>query len=305
VNDAVGNVSIHKMTSTPVVVVDNENEEVSPYMRLVLEKRARNEQYMKEIGLLEFRDKLKATKKKKATKHSAPKAVVVTPGQERRSPRHKKSSTSPTLLMLSYYQDTDDDDTQAVVSQTKYRAVSATTSSTSSENNHNIAYTTALSTTRRRRVRVDVELSDKDRQVLRGVDDTIQDETYLLQTFQEFLDLHDKISDQNARNVMRQVRKLVKGEGIRYESPKYGWPADCFFLRGTKVTLASDFVDLLQQAVEAEDRWGHDRGNGWLLSHPLKKLLNFQQFVLAHPHVFAQKKNGAAAEQSNKQEVEI
>jgi hypothetical protein len=282
------------MTST--AVVHDDDDEISPYMRRVLEKRARNEQYMKEIGLLDFRDTLKkeaaVAKKKKSAKHAAPKVVVVTPGQERRSPRHKKkSSTSPTLLMLSYYQHADDDDTHAVVSQDKDRTISASTTTSSSENN-NIAYTTALSTTRKRRIRPDVELSEKDKQVLRGVDD-IHDETYLLQTFQEFLDRHDKISDQNARNVMRQVRKLVLGEGVRYESPKYAWPEGCYFLRGTKVTLASDFVDLLQQASEAEDRWGQDRGNGWLLSHPLKKLLNFQQFILAHPHVFAKKKNGA------------
>jgi hypothetical protein len=37
---------------------------------------------------------------------------------------------------------------------------------------------------------------------------------------QEFLVFHNKISEQNARNVMRQVSKLARGEGIRYESAK-------------------------------------------------------------------------------------
>ena len=108
------------------------------------------------------------------------------------------------------------------------------------------------------------------------------DQNYL-DKFREFLVHHDKISVQNERNVMRQVTKLAHGEGIRYESPKYGWSEGCYFLKGTKVTPMSDLVELMQQAVEAENKWGRDRGNGWLLRHPLKKLLLFQQFCLQHP----------------------
>lgn len=82
---------------------------------------------------------------------------------------------------------------------------------------------------------------------------------------------------------MRQVTKLARGEGVRYESPKYGWPPNAYFMKGTKVTPLSDIVDLMIQAQEAEDKYGRDRGNGWLLSHPLKKLLLFQQFALNNP----------------------
>jgi hypothetical protein len=82
---------------------------------------------------------------------------------------------------------------------------------------------------------------------------------------------------------MRQVTKLARGEGVRYDSPRYGWPEGCVFMRGVKVTPLSDIVQIMEDAQEAEDRWGRDHGNGWLLSHPLKKLLLFQQFALRNP----------------------
>jgi hypothetical protein len=88
---------------------------------------------------------------------------------------------------------------------------------------------------------------------------------------------------------MRQVSKLARGEGVRYESPKYGWAEGCYFMRGTMVTPMSDIVNLMQKAQECEDRWGRDRGNGWLLSHPLKKLLLFQQFALNNPDFLTSK----------------
>lgn len=90
----------------------------------------------------------------------------------------------------------------------------------------------------------------------------------------------DKISPQNVRNVMRQVRKLAHGEGVRYESAQYGWPEGCYVWKGKKVTPLSDIFQIMEEGQKAEDTWGRDHGNGWLLSHPLKKLLMFQQFVL-------------------------
>jgi hypothetical protein len=95
---------------------------------------------------------------------------------------------------------------------------------------------------------------------------TKHDEYPLIPSFlsflQEFLVFHNKISDPNVRNVMRQVGKLARGDGIRYESAKYGWPENCYFLKGTKVTPMSDIVQLMTNAQEAEDQWGRDRGNG-------------------------------------------
>ena len=44
--------------------------------------------------------------------------------------------------------------------------------------------------------------------------------------------------------IMRQVSKLARGEGVRYESPDYVWAEGCYFIRGTEVTPMSDIVQL-------------------------------------------------------------
>jgi hypothetical protein len=60
-------------------------------------------------------------------------------------------------------------------------------------------------------------------------------------------------------------------------------------MKGHRVTPMSDIVQLMEEAQECEDKWGRDRGNGWLLSHPLKKLLLFQQFCLNNPDFLTSK----------------
>ena len=79
---------------------------------------------------------------------------------------------------------------------------------------------------------------------------------------------------------MRQVTKLVTGEGIRYDSRAYGWPEGCYFLKGTVVKPTDDILKLMDLGRDCEDEWGRDHGNGWLLSHPLKKMYMFQQYHL-------------------------
>ena len=45
------------------------------------------------------------------------------------------------------------------------------------------------------------------------------------------------ISDDNRRQVIRQVTKLVSGEGVHYASPAYGWPDDVIFRKDEPVTM--------------------------------------------------------------------
>jgi len=101
-----------------------------------------------------------------------------------------------------------------------------------------------------------------------------------LAKFEDYVTEVDTLSDQNRRNVLRQITKLATGEGIRYESKAYGWPDDCYFIKGTKVGPTDDILKLMDIGRECEDEWGRDHGNGWLLSHPLKKLYMFQQYHL-------------------------
>lgn len=135
--------------------------------------------------------------------------------------------------------------------------------------------------------RKDWDLSEGDKASLKKMKGRMDD--VFLMKFKEFLVFHNQTSEQNTRNVMRQIRKLANGDGIRYESAKYGWPEGCFFMKGTRVTPLSDVVELLEEAQKCEDKWGRDHGNGWLLSHPLKKLLLFQQFLLNNPNFLTMK----------------
>ena len=45
------------------------------------------------------------------------------------------------------------------------------------------------------------------------------------------------ISDDNRRQVIRQVTKLVSGEGVHYDSVNFGWPDDVIFRKDEPVTM--------------------------------------------------------------------
>ena len=107
------------------------------------------------------------------------------------------------------------------------------------------------------------------------------------------------ISDDNRRQVIRQVTKLVSGEGVHYASPAYGWPDDVIFRKDEPVTMQSDAVpnqyrvsrhrrddlrrsdigQIIEDARDFENEHGRDHGNGWLLNHPLRKLLFYQHHL--------------------------
>ena len=49
--------------------------------------------------------------------------------------------------------------------------------------------------------------------------------------------------------IMRQVSKLARGKGVRYESPDYGWAEGCYyFMRWTEVTPMSVILFSFQYA---------------------------------------------------------
>uniref|UniRef100_A0A7S3V9T0 Uncharacterized protein n=1 Tax=Chaetoceros debilis TaxID=122233 RepID=A0A7S3V9T0_9STRA len=85
----------------------------------------------------------------------------------------------------------------------------------------------------------------------------------------------------NVQRVMAVVNKLVDGRGVRH--PHTGE----VFLKGTKETkrtkdgsyihMGMDFRSMLDDASEWVYNNGGDRGNGWLIEHPVKKLWIYQQ----------------------------
>lgn len=86
----------------------------------------------------------------------------------------------------------------------------------------------------------------------------------------------EPLSEQNVRNVMRQVKKFCSGEGVEYKH----WPKGTKFLEGEELHLGMDFELMLKAAKDFEDEYGRDKGNGWLLRHPITKLGNYQRWVL-------------------------
>lgn len=115
-------------------------------------------------------------------------------------------------------------------------------------------------------------LTESQRNVLRSYDD---DDDWISQ-FESYLLREEKISDANYRSVVRQVVKLVTGAGVAYAR----WNEGVIFAPQRRIHLSDDMDCLYDEAVEFEDMHGRDLGNGWLLRHPIRKLGNFQSFLV-------------------------
>ena len=87
--------------------------------------------------------------------------------------------------------------------------------------------------------------------------------------------LNKVASPDNTKSVMSKVEKLASGIGIRCKR----WPHDVFFYKNVKVGLNFDFDKMLQEAKTYEQNYGEDKGHGWLLRHPIKKLKLYQEHL--------------------------
>ena len=67
----------------------------------------------------------------------------------------------------------------------------------------------------------------------------------------------------------------MSGEGVTYAY----WPDGVVFRKGEPVTMQSDISAIIEDARDYEDQYGEDRGHGWLLNHPLRKLLFYQHYL--------------------------
>ena len=77
--------------------------------------------------------------------------------------------------------------------------------------------------------------------------------------------------------ISTQVTKLVTGVGVDY----HRWPAGVVFRKGEPVTLQDDLVQIKEDAKDFEAQHGRDLGNGWLLNHPLEKMILFRDHLAA------------------------
>jgi len=79
-----------------------------------------------------------------------------------------------------------------------------------------------------------------------------------LSEFEEYLANEEKLSPANYRAVVRQVKKLVSGAGIRYDR----WKEGTVFKEGQPTKLSDDMEALFHEATDFEDEHGKDLGNG-------------------------------------------
>ena len=77
--------------------------------------------------------------------------------------------------------------------------------------------------------------------------------------------------------MIRQITKLVTGVGVDY----HRWPAGVVFRKGEPVTLQDDIEQIKEDAKDFEAEHGRDLGNGWLLNHPLQKMILFRDHLAA------------------------
>ncbi|KAL7524007.1 hypothetical protein ACHAXR_000401, partial [Thalassiosira sp. AJA248-18] len=239
------------------------NTTLSPYEQARLDKIKRNEERLRSLGLIDAKKRVRAasaTARKRQpstpTKRTLRKNRAVTPSPARSSRRLKRKPVQYEPLM-------DDDESLRIVRK-KFKEVKKKTRTTSSNFKCDVPMDVSSS-----------PLTQKQKAV---IGKKMEDD--FLGKFEEYVTEVDTLSDQNRRNVLRQITKLAMGEGIRYESKAYGWPEGCYFLQGTKVGPTDDILKLMDIGRECEEEWGRDHGNGWLLSHPLKKLYQFQQYHL-------------------------
>lgn len=114
-------------------------------------------------------------------------------------------------------------------------------------------------------------LTNLERKKLEHVDSNLW-----LPGFQQWLLEVDGVSQANMLTVMSKTRILVSGEGMSYNH----WPEGVIFNPGVEVNLSMDFDAMLDQAKAHEERYGEDKGHGWLLRHPINKLRRYQSYVV-------------------------
>ena len=97
-----------------------------------------------------------------------------------------------------------------------------------------------------------------------------------LDDMEEYLMEEEQISETNCRRAMTQVTLMSSGDGVTY----HHWPHNVWFHKGDAIDLTWNMQELYVQACEYENEYGRDLGNGWLMRHPIKKMHNFQLYLL-------------------------
>ena len=249
-----------------------------------------NEHMLRSKGLLEIKDSL--TKKKASSPRNKKRKVSVPPppvSERRRSNRLSNDPTKPKveLKMLDYYNDGEEVDYDVyygdeieirgtIVPKKKKMVRVAPASAASAKPKKKKTKTNGESVT------YEYTLKPDEIEKLQQIHTTESDEEWLDDMHYFLLHVshgggNKVISVDNAKSVMKQVTKLVMGEGITY----HHWKSGTYFYKNVKIQLTHNMNDLYNEAIDYENKYGRDLGNGWLLRHPITKLRCYQEHRLS------------------------
>lgn len=219
-------------------------EEPNQYLERVRQKRLRNQEKLNELGLTRFVTPEKTRLKKKTCISSSSKGES-TVHEPRRSSRVSKKPVDFIMLDhdLNAMATTTDDGTRVKATKTVKKKVPS-----------------------RRKVDLGKQISPRKRETFKNFDCEawVKDMEYYLSELAGN-------SDSNVQRVMCTVRKLVSGEGVRHPQTQE------YFHKNKAIHLGLDFRQMLDEATEWVYENGGDKGNGWLIEHPVKKLWLYQQ----------------------------
>jgi hypothetical protein len=216
-------------------------EETNDYLEKVRQKRQRNEEKINQLGLTRFVTPEKTRFKKKQRVSSS--NGITTVQEPRRSPR--VSNKPVDHMMLDY--------DSIATSKTEVMDVKPPTKAKEKIPS-------------RRKFDLGEQISPGERSVFDNIDcnEWVKDMEYYFSKL-------EGNSASNVQRVMCTVQKLVSGDGVRHPQTK------AYFLRNKAIHLGLDFRQMLDEATEWVYENGGDRGNGWLIEHPVKKLWLYQQ----------------------------
>ena len=110
--------------------------------------------------------------------------------------------------------------------------------------------------------------TEEDRNKLKTIktDEVLNDVAY-------YMKVHLKNSEMNIKNVKKTLKNLFNGDGVKHQSSRR---RGHIFKQGEHISLADDINKLLDEESDWIAFHGKDVSNGWLVRHPLRKLMLYQ-----------------------------
>jgi hypothetical protein len=236
-------------------------EEPNAYLEKVREKRKRNQDKIEKLGLTDFSPKPKPKKQR---------AAAVTPPRSASDPRRRSSRVSKKpieFVALDY---------EAVGFERRIKRRKHT--KTAKKQTFDLGQQTtpeerAIFEPRKPTKKGKKQKFDMGQQITpkeRAIFEPISSEEWL-EDMEHYYSVIVGNSASNVQRVMCTTRKLASGQGVQHPSTQ-----KCF-MRKRKVNLGMDLREILDEASEWVYDNGGDRGNGWLIEHPVKKIWIYQQ----------------------------